>query len=336
MLLRGLCPLKSFSDHITESWGSLEAEAIQTIQVNIGLTCNLECGHCHVASSPRRTEQMDWGTMEEILRVAREIDVETVDITGGAPEMNPNFRDFVGALVADGRRVMVRTNLTILLEEGYRDLPDFFRDQGVHLVASLPCYLEENVDGQRGEGVYAGSIEALRRLNQLGYGIEAELPLDLVYNPTGPSLPPDQKGLEAAYRSELRKRFGIEFTRLIALANSPIGQFLGDLNRSGQKEGYFDLLSRNFNPETVEGLMCRRQISVNWNGFLFDCDFNLAIRKPILDEGSRHISDFSLDRLRNRRIYIEDHCLACTAGAGSSCGGALVGSLREGETVSRP
>ncbi len=269
-------------------------------------------------------EQMDWGIMEEILRVAQAVDVETVDITGGAPEMNPNFREFISALRVQGRHVMVRTNLTILLEEGYRDLPHFFREKGVQLVASLPCYLAENVDNQRGDGVYQDSIEVLQHLNSIGYGIEPELRLDLVYNPTGFSLPPMQSDLESDYRQELRTRFGIEFTRLIAITNSPIGQFLGDLKKSGRLDEYHHLLSENFNPDTVDNLMCRHQISVNWNGFLFDCDFNLALRKPILEKNCTHISDFDDDLLNHREIYTDNHCLACTAGAGSSCGGVLV------------
>ncbi|MCA9410664.1 MAG: arsenosugar biosynthesis radical SAM protein ArsS [Candidatus Omnitrophica bacterium] len=321
----GLNQLISFKDHLPDLTSGLKAESIQTLQVNIGLTCNIECRHCHVASSPRRTEQMEWGVMEEILRVAREITVETVDITGGAPEMNPDFREFVRSLHAQGHHIMVRTNLTILLEEGYRDLPEFFRDHSVHLVASLPCYLEENVDRQRGDGVYQGSVDALRILNDLGYGIDPDLSLDLVYNPVGPTLPPSQETLEEDYRHELDDRFGIRFTRLITITNTPIGQFLGDLKRSGKRGEYFDLLSDAFNPDTVDNLMCRHQISVNWNGFLFDCDFNLALRKPVIDPNVRHISDFDLETLKNREIYTDNHCLACTAGAGSSCGGALVG-----------
>jgi len=304
--------------------GALYATGLRTIQVNIGLTCNLECTHCHVASSPRRKEQMEWETMEHILRAARIPSVTTVDITGGAPEMNPHFRAFVRSLHERGVEVMVRTNLTILLEPGYEDLSEFFKKHQVHLIASLPCYLEENVDAQRGTGVYRGSIDAIRHLNTIGYGIDSRLVLDLIYNPVGPHLPPAQESLEEDYRRELVARFGISFNRLLTITNMPIGQYFGDLMRQGKQEDYVSLLKGSFNPATVEGLMCRDQISVGWDGRLYDCDFNLALRLPLVSDAHRHISEFDAETLKGRRIATGSHCFGCTAGAGSSCGGALV------------
>ena len=304
--------------------GLYSSGRIETVQVNIGLKCNLICRHCHVNSSPRREERMDWDTMEAVLRLAQDLSAEVVDITGGAPEMHPKFKRFILAARSQGHEVIVRTNLTILLENGYEDFAEFFRDHKIHLIASLPCYLEENVDGQRGEGVYKASIEALRGLNALGYGIDPELRLDLVYNPPGPQLPPDQVALENDYRRELADRFGIRFTRLYTITNSPIGRFRGDLHRGNRLEKYLNLLRGAFNAVTVEPLMCRHQISVGWDGTLFDCDFNLAVHWPVGFDGARNVRDVLPDELLDRRIATGDHCYACTAGAGSSCGGTLV------------
>ena len=304
--------------------GLVSAARLHAVQVNIGLRCNLTCDHCHVNSSPHRKEEMDWPTMEAVLRLAGKLEAATLDITGGAPEMHPRFRDFVAAARGAGLAVIVRTNLTILLEPGYEDLPGFFRDQGVELIASLPCYLEENVDKQRGEGVYADSVEAIRELNALGYGIEAHLPLHLVYNPGGPTLPPPQAGLEADYRKSLLDRFGIRFTGLYTITNVPIGRFRADLRRARALESYLDLLRRSFNPGTVNRLMCRHQISVAWDGALYDCDFNLALRLPAPGAQGRSVHDVDPNALLQRGIATGDHCFACTAGSGSSCGGALV------------
>jgi len=300
------------------------APTVGTIQVNIGLTCNLACHHCHVESSPSKTEQMDWPTIEAVLDAARKANAHTIDITGGAPEMNPHFRRFVEAARADGRHVMVRTNLTIMLEDGYEDLPAFFASHGVHLVASLPCYLESNVDKQRGKRVYKGSIEAIRRLNAVGYGVDDALPLDLVYNPGGPSLPPAGRSLEADYRRELDQRFGIRFTRLICITNMAIGRFLHDLRRDGKAKEYQQLLRESFNPDTVEPLMCRQQLHVSYDGTLHDCDFNYALGMPCHPDLPRRIEDFDPTAFAERRIVTGDHCFGCTAGRGSSCGGVLV------------
>ncbi len=304
--------------------GLYSAPKLRVIQVNIGLRCNLTCVHCHVNSSPRRREEMDWETMEAVLRFARVAGVETIDITGGAPEMHRDFKRFVAALRKQGHQVMVRTNLTILLEPGYEDFPEFFRDHQVRLVASLPCYLEKNVDKQRGEGVYQESINVIRKLNKLGYGRRPELVLTLVYNPIGAYLPPDQAELENDYRRELSERYDIQFTGLYTITNAPIGRFRGDLRRSKKLDSYLDLLRGSFNPETVEPLMCRHQVSVRWDGALHDCDFNLALGWSTGFGASTNIREVDLETVISRRIVTGDHCYACTGGAGSSCGGSLV------------
>jgi len=301
----------------------LRALTLDVIQVNTGLLCNQSCGHCHVESSPARTERMPWTVMESVLRAARTTGCRLVDITGGAPELHSRFRDFVSALRAQGHAVQLRTNLTALLGGARRDLPAFFRTHRVGLVASLPCYLEANVDRQRGTGAYEGSIRALRILNEAGYGIEPDLPLDLVYNPGGPQLPPAQEALEAEYRRELDRRHGIRFTRLLTLANMPIGRFLEDLAAAGGDAAYRALLRDSFNPRTLGGLMCRHQISVRWDGRLFDCDFNLALGLGAGENGAGHIDTFTPEAIQRRRIVTGEHCFGCTAGAGSSCGGAL-------------
>jgi radical SAM/Cys-rich protein len=301
----------------------LNGLSVDAVQVNIGLRCNLACHHCHVESSPARKEEMTWETMQRVLEVAKHCDAGTIDITGGAPEMHPHFRRFVAAARALAKHVIVRTNLTILLERGHEDLAEFFKEQSVHLIASLPCYLENNVDKQRGRGVYKESIDVIQRLNAIGYGIEPELPLDLVYNPGGPSLPPRERELEDAYRRELGQRFGIRFTRLLTITNIAIGRFLDDLQHSGKAEQYQQLLRECFNPATLEGLMCRHQLHVGWDGTLYDCDFNFALSLPV--QGTKmHIREFDQEQFLRRRISTGEHCFACTAGCGSSCGGALI------------
>ena len=304
--------------------GLLCGRGIETIQVNVGLRCDLACRHCHVESSPIRTEEMSHETMELVLAAVGRAGVGTVDITGGAPELHPHLRWFIESLRALGCGVIVRTNLSVLLLPGIETLPTFFRDHRVELVASLPCYSEQNVDRQRGGGTYEKSIEAIRRLNALGYGVEPAYPLHLVYNPVGATLPPPQAALEADYRRELRERFGISFTRLLTITNMPIGRFRHDLRREGREAGYLDLLRAAFNARTLEGLMCRHQISVGWDGRLYDCDFNLALRMPVNHSGPEHIRAFDAAVLARRRIVTGEHCFGCTAGCGSSCGGALV------------
>lgn len=311
-----------FARRIRETAGSpLRGSTLDTVQVNIGLKCNLACRHCHVASSPRREESMTWKTMEAVLRAAEFAGAHTLDITGGAPEMHPRFLDFVDAAMGRGLHVMVRTNLTILLERGYEGMAFALAERSAHLVASLPCYLPTNVDRQRGRHVYRDSIAAIQRLNALGYGVLPDKSLDLVYNPGGPALPPAQAALERAYREALGDEFGIRFNRLYTITNMPIGRFLRDLAHSGGADHYFALLRNSFNPNTVRGLMCRHQLHVGWDGTLYDCDFNFALGLPAA--GGLHIAEIDTDSFRTRPIATGDHCFACTAGCGSSCGGVI-------------
>jgi radical SAM/Cys-rich protein len=302
----------------------LFAADLATVQVNLGLRCNQACVHCHLAASPRRTQQMNWPTMELVLSAITLAPGCMVDITGGAPELNPHFRRFAGAARERGHAVQVRTNLTVLLEPGMEDLPEFLREHEVQLVGSMPCYLEKNVRAQRGEGVYESSVEAIRRLNRLGYGLEPGARLDLVYNPGGPVLPPDQASLEADYRQELGQRFGIAFSRLLTITNMPIGRFRDQLRMQGLENEYLGLLRDAFNAQTVDGLMCRHQVSVGWDGTLYDCDFNLALQLPVDHGVGHHISGFDPQALSCRRVVTGEHCFGCAAGSGSSCRGALV------------
>ncbi len=313
-----------FDRRVLEAEGRLlRGLTIETIQANIGLRCNLACHHCHVESGPSRKEEMTWETMSAVLAAAGKARAATLDVTGGAPEMHPYFRRLVSAARKARLNVIVRTNLTILLEPGYEDLPMFFQDHAVRLVASLPCYLESNVDNQRGSGVYRESIDAIQRLNTVGYGIEPELALDLVYNPGGPTLPPSQHQLEADYQRELAARFGLRFTRLLTITNVPIGRFQHDLARQGRDQPYAELLERSFNPATLPGLMCRHQLHVGWDGTMYDCDFNFAIGLPAGCSDLSHVRDFDPVTYLRRAIATGKHCFACTAGCGSSCGGAL-------------
>jgi radical SAM/Cys-rich protein len=311
--------------------GGLTSWGLDTFQVNLGLYCNQSCSHCHLLSSPSRNEQMDWKTMELIIHAARKVSPGLIDITGGAPELNPYFRKFIQVLNDEGIPLQVRTNLTVMLEDGKKDLPQFFQDNGVHLVASLPCYLEENVVSQRGGGVYEKSVAALMILNENGYGVPGGLPLNLVYNPGGPFLPPPQKALESEYREKLKAKFGISFTSLITITNMPIGRFLSRLKKDEEIDGYRKLLKESFNPETIEGLMCRHLISIGWDGRIYDCDFNLALSMGVDHGAPDHISRFDPDALGARRIVTGEHCFGCTAGFGSSCGGALVNGGRGNE-----
>ncbi len=301
----------------------LHAEGIETIQVNVGLRCNQSCAHCHLSASSNNNQLMDWPTMEKVLRIAGINRPETVDITGGAPELNPDLKKFIDRLKRLGVQCQVRTNLTALMEPGLEELAGFFKDQRVKLVGSLPCYLMENVRAQRGEGVYERSIESLRRLNALGYGNDPDLQLDLVYNPGGAFLPGDQGDLETAYKEELFSRFGITFNRLLTITNMPLGRFEEKLKENGRYDKYLKLLSDSFNPGTVHGLMCRYQISIGWDGTLYDCDFNLALGMVMNHGAPDHIDGWDLGRIVNRRIVTGMHCFGCTAGRGSSCSGAL-------------
>ncbi len=298
---------------------------VTTLQLNIGLRCNLACHHCHVESGPKRTERMERSGVARVIELLdQNPEVELLDITGGAPEMNEHFRWLVEEARRLRRRVIDRCNLTILLEPGQEDTAEFLAAQQVEVVASLPCYTKENVDQQRGRGVFAGSIEALQRLNALGYGREGSpLRLDLVYNPIGPFLPPPQKELAGRYRVELLELFGIEFNALLCITNMPIRRFAQQLERQGQSEVYMSLLVNHFNPDTLPGLMCRELVSVGYDGRLYDCDFNqmLEIELPGAARSIWEIDRFS--DLDGQPIATGAHCFGCTAGAGSSCGGAL-------------
>jgi radical SAM/Cys-rich protein len=295
---------------------------LRTLQINLGLFCNQTCEHCHVNASPSRTEQMSWATMQKILSVTQKQSPMFIDITGGAPELHPHLEDFLKNLVTQHHRVQVRTNLTILLEPRYRHFPALYKELGIELVASFPCYLEEEVRLQRGKGVFEKSIEVLKQLNRLGYGTTERLPLTLVFNPLEPVLPQEQKALEHDYRRYLKEHYDIEFTKLITLTNMPLGRFLNVLK--DRKSKYLRLLKDSFNPETVTSLMCRHQINVGWDGTLYDCDFNLAAGLPVTQTTPQHIDQFDTAGLANRKIATAVHCFGCTAGHGSSCGGALV------------
>jgi radical SAM/Cys-rich protein len=295
-----------------------------TIQVNVGKLCNQACHHCHVDAGPRRTEQMTREAAERVIEVLTASPrVETLDITGGAPELNPNFAMLVERARALGRKVIVRCNLTVTLEPGMEWLVEFYRRSGVELVCSLPCYTAENTDRQRGAGVFDKSIVALKNLNAAGFGRDT-LRLDLVYNPIGASLPPPQAELEAQYRDDLGRNFGVVFNRLLTITNMPIARFANQLSAAGNHAAYMSLLVNHFNPATVDALMCRDLVSVGWDGRLYDCDFNQMLEIPIGAGAASTIWDVDdVGELSGARIAAGSHCFGCTAGAGSSCGGAI-------------
>ena len=302
----------------------LRAARIEVLQINVGKLCNMTCQHCHVDAGPDRREVMTRDTLQECLDVLARTEIPTVDLTGGAPEMNPHFRWFVTEARRLGRHVIDRSNLTILLAPRFDDLPEFLAAHQVEIVASLPCYLEENTDAQRGNGVFKKSIEVLQTLNLLGYGRpDTGLTLTLVYNPVGPSLPPDQSTLEAAYRRELQARYGIVFSRLFTITNMPISRFLDYLLSSGEYESYMQKLVDSFNPIAAESVMCRTMLSVDWRGSLYDCDFNQMLELGLTRGLPQHIRDFDETKLARRFIVTGQHCYGCTAGAGSSCQGVI-------------
>jgi radical SAM/Cys-rich protein len=302
----------------------LKAESVSTLQVNLGWRCNQSCKHCHLLAGPTRPEQMERDTIEEVIRVVERWSIPTVDLTGGAPELNPHYEYLVERLHQGGAHILTRCNLTILLEPGKEHLPEFYREHGVELVCSLPYYQEDMVNRLRGAGVFQKSLEALRRLNRAGYGEPgSDLKLNLMYNPAGAYLPPEPGALEAQFRRELADRYDIRFHQLFTLLNMPIGRFKEFLERSRNYERYIGKLISGFNPATVTGLMCRTLISVAWDGRLYDCDFNQAMDLPLLSGLPRTIRDFDLPTLATRPIHLGDHCYGCTAGLGSSCGGCL-------------
>lgn len=303
---------------------SLRRSVLHTLQINVGRKCNQTCRHCHVDAAPWRTEMMGSAVARRVMEWIRTHRPPVVDITGGAPELSEHFRLLVETARASGCHVIDRNNLTIIETEAFGWLPEFLAAHEVEVVASLPCYLGENVDAQRGHGVFDKSIRALRKLNAVGYG--ARLPLNLVFNPQGPKLPPPQAELEEDYKHELRARFGIQFKRLFTITNQPIARFAADLRAAGQWDAYLELLANAFNPATVAGLMCRHTLSVSWQGELFDCDFNqmLGLRSHAEKGGGPfHLWDVTPADLTGREILTGNHCLACTAGHGSSCGGAV-------------
>jgi len=329
---------------VSHGLGALRRDRVTTLQVNVGKLCNMACHHCHVEAGPLRTEIMTAEVAARVLElVADHPGIALVDFTGGAPELNPSFRWLVTEVRRLGRRVIDRCNLTVLDEPGQEDTARFLAESGVEIVASLPCYTADNVTRQRGKGAFDKSIEALTQLNALGYGRPGSgLLLDLVYNPVGASLPPAQAGLERRYREELLTHFGLVFTRLLTITNLPIARFAHMLARTGQEAAYMSLLVNHFNPATVDGLMCRSLVSVGWDGRLYDCDFNQMLEIPLghIDplEDPALAGDSSavphptvwnvggLAALTGRRIATAPHCFGCTAGAGSSCGGAIAGT----------
>ena len=316
-------------------------EATRTLQVNLGYLCNLSCTHCHVNAGPKRTELMSKATIDDILIYIANSDITTLDLTGGAPEMNPHFRDLVLAAKARGLHVIDRCNLTILREPGYEDLAAFLAEHRVEVTASLPCYSEQNVSEQRGKGVFERSIEALQQLNALGYGRRPDLDLHLVYNPNGTFLPPSQQRLEQDYKKQLAEEYGIQFNRLLTITNMPISRFGGMLLAKGLYQDYMQLLKDNFSQDNLNNVMCKTLLSIDWQGYVYDCDFNQMLDMPLhyqsnmtqsnsiqnktiaSDKKRWHIKELSHYALNKTPIIIGEHCYGCTAGQGSSCGGAL-------------
>ncbi len=308
------------------SFPPIKRERLETLQVNLGLRCNLSCVHCHVNAGPQRHEEMQRGTAEDVLAFLERHKLKRLDLTGGAPELNANFRYLVKRARALGVEVIDRSNLVILLEEEQQDLAEFLARQQVEIVASLPCYLEENVDQQRGKGSYARSIEALLKLNRLGFGMpQSGLSLNLVYNPLGPSLPPPQASLEAEYRKQLLERYGIRFNQLLTITNMPIQRFGSYLQSKGEFNSYLNLLRQAYQPCNLESVMCRTLLSVDWRGYLYDCDFNqmLKIHLKVGNSVRPRLRDLIDIDLSGLQIQVAEHCYGCTAGQGSGCGGAL-------------
>lgn len=322
--LRGDWP--SFQQIMNQKGLELKRMGVETLQVNIGKLCNQACHHCHVEAGPSRTELMTKSTMERLLELIDKsgASIETVDITGGAPEMNPDFRFFVKELRKRDIQIIDRCNLTVLFEKDQADTAEFLAQHQVHVMASLPCYSKDNVEKQRGRGVFNKSIEALKLLNSLGYARVPELHLDLIYNPVGAHLPPEQDKLEQDYKSELKNLFNIEFNNLYAITNLPVKRYLEHLRRSGELESYMNLLVNSFNPQAFESVMCKNLISVSWDGQIYDCDFNQMLELSPSSGKTSLWSIKSLDEFKNTEISVEDHCYGCTAGSGSSCGGTLV------------
>ena len=311
---------------VTTDFPQLRRSRLETLQVNLGYRCNQSCVHCHVNAGPKRTEEMSAGNVDTVIAFLKaNRQVNTLDLTGGAPEMNPHFKRLVLAVRALGVRVMDRCNLTILEEPGFEDMAAFLAANRVEIVASLPCYQEDNVDRQRGKGTFEASIRALRRLNALGYGgQDGPLLLNLVYNPQGAALPPPQESLEQAYKTHLADAFGVVFNQLFTITNMPIQRFGSTLISKGQFESYMSLLKSAHRDHNLDGVMCRNLLSIDWQGFAYDCDFNQQLGLGLIADRPRvHLSDLSAAGVEGRPIRVADHCFGCTAGQGSSCGGAL-------------
>ncbi|HSC42729.1 MAG TPA: arsenosugar biosynthesis radical SAM (seleno)protein ArsS [Candidatus Binatia bacterium] len=319
--------MQPFSEKIRQLGAPLTRRGVDALQVNLGRYCNLACIHCHVESGPTRTEMMSRETVDAVLAFLARSSIPALDLTGGAPELHPDFDYLVESARAIGRHVMDRCNLTVIFEPGKNYLPEFFKRHQVELICSLPCYSEENVDRQRGKGTFELSIRALQRLNELGYGQpDSDLLLNLVYNPVGPHLPPPQEQLEQEYRQKLSAEFGIVFNHLFCLTNMPITRYAKHLRLRNEYDRYKDLLEKNFNAATLDHLMCRNLISIGWDGSVYDCDFNQMLDLALTDTAGQNLNVASLtfETVATRRITIDDHCYACSAGSGSSCGGALV------------
>lgn len=314
--------MRTFDELASPTTGQLTRMTVETLQVNVGKVCNQACNHCHVEAGPKRTESMNWPTMQRMIDILPQLEARVVDITGGAPELNPHFTQLVETLHRLGYEVIVRCNLTVVEEPGMHYLPDFYRTNNVHIIASLPCYTEKATDAQRGKGVFHRSIDALKKLNDAGYG--TSLPLDFVYNPSGPLLPPVEEQLERQYKMRLREEFGIEFSRLLTITNVPIGRFAQYLKTTHQYDAYMALLRSRFNPHTVPALMCRNLINIGWDGTIYDCDFNAMAQRPILDNGKAlTLWTFDNEKAFATPIATSEYCYACAAGCGSGCIGAL-------------
>ncbi len=298
---------------------------LEVLQVNLGYLCNLSCTHCHVNAGPNRTELMDQATIDSILKFIDSHNIHTLDLTGGAPEMNPHFKDLVRSALDRGVKVIDRCNLTILLEPGYQDLPMFLADNQVEIVASLPCYMEDNVDKQRGKGTFNASISALQELNSLGYGkAESGLILNLVFNPQDATLPPEQQALELSYKQHLKDQFDIVFNHLFAMTNLPIQRFGSQLISKGQFDQYLELLRNSYIPDNLDHVMCRNTLSIDWQGYVYDCDFNQMLHLPLgANKAKIHLNELTQPSVTGQIINTLQHCYGCTAGQGSSCGGAL-------------
>ena len=325
MALKSIVEIPEFNDTLVAHNVAMRRARPEILQLNVGKICNLTCIHCHVNAGPGRREMMTRVTIDKILAWLEPTDIPIVDVTGGAPEMIPDFKYLILELKKQHqpRHLIDRCNLTIFLAPGYEDLAEFLREHTVEIVASMPCYTPENVEEQRGEGVFDASISALQLLNQLGYGIDPQLPLHLVYNPVGIALPPDQSELKADYKRELKNSYGILFNDLYTITNLPIARFLSYLKQNAKYEEYMELLVESFNPRAVEGLMCRNTISVGWEGDVFDCDFNQMLNLPLADNNRKFLWDIDIQSLENLPIQTRNHCYGCTAGAGSSCTGSI-------------